>query len=76
LHTDSDKAQIWIGVNPEGVSFYEVWLVRYLTKDVMQGGVITHKAGSQIAPSNENFGTYAWSYSSLERAITKFNSLI
>lgn len=56
-----------------GCLAFEVIRIKQVPEATMFGKVIeAHEAG----PSNEDFGTFGWSYPTLERAKAKFHALV
>lgn len=71
LIEETSKAQLYAGITPGGGEFYEVWLIRRWKNDKV--GPFGQKvlAGDFRRPTNEDFGTYAWSYITKDRALYK-----
>ncbi len=59
----------------EGNRGYEVMVIRYTTKETEYYGNVV-PAGSPLLPSNEQFGSYGWSFNNIQTAEKKFNTLL
>ena len=58
------------------ISGYEVFKIKFATKDFVINGDIIQSIGDEIYPCNEDFGTIAWMFNNYHRAIDRYNKLI
>lgn len=75
LMSDTPNALLWRGQTPSGSEFFEVWEKRFSKKDKKIAGGNIVPAGSQLRPGNEDFGAWAWSFYSVNRALQKLDVL-
>lgn len=68
---DDKKAVYRQYVTPE-IEYFEVFIIQ-IRPDINFTGKLV--LGGESYPSNEAFGKTAWTFSSLEKAMTKYNSL-
>ncbi len=66
---------LWLRQTPHGPS-YEVIIIRITKKDFVIKGVVVTPAGTELYPSNEQFGSLGWYYPSLDKAEKKYKELL
>lgn len=59
-------------VTPE-LAYYEVFIIKIRPEGMFMGKLIPE---GEIFPGNEAFGKTAWAFSSIEKAMEKYNSLV
>lgn len=66
------KAESSQGLPVRGCLAYEVWRIQVEAEQVIMGKVVPQR---ERGPSDSQFGTFGWSYPSLERAKAKMRDL-
>jgi hypothetical protein len=71
----TDKKAIYERKDPNGVIYYEVFLIRKSSFPVWKNGKVTDRVVGELYPGNEAFGDWAWCYKYSGAAWAKYESL-
>lgn len=68
----TEKKAIYRQTVTQEIEYFEVFIIQTRPEKSIKGKIIL---SGEVFPGNEAFGVSAWTYKSLEKAMTKYNSL-